>query len=68
MERKIYLINRKRTRNGHDEGKNIVNNFTNYLKSNIPGYIGSIEEDVGNVMISYSSVNGIPMSISGYAI
>ena len=38
--------------------------FKNYIKHNVQGYIGAINAEVGSVMVSYSAINGIPMSIN----
>ena len=38
--------------------------FKNYIKHNVQGYIGGVQGEVGSVMVSYSAVNGIPMSIN----
>lgn len=52
------------TYNGYDEGDARVYNFTTFIDRNIQGYIGAIEADTGNVMASYSAINGVPMSIN----
>ena len=41
-----------------------VMNFKNYLKHNIGGYEGSVNSNIGNVMVSYSAINWIPSSIN----
>jgi hypothetical protein len=67
MERNFIKLN-FRTFNGHDEGKNLVYNITKFLENNLQGYVGAVDSDAGNIMISYSSTNGIPMSINGFAL
>lgn len=54
--------------NGHDEGKTLVYNISNFHDNNIQGYKAASFSDAGNIMISYSSINGIPMSINGFAL
>lgn len=49
---------------GADQGDAMAYSFKNYIKHNVQGYIGAVQGEVGSVMVSYSAVNGIPMSIN----
>jgi beta-glucosidase len=48
---------------GADEGSARVHNYTTFFARNAAGYRGAIKAEVGNVMCSYSAVNGIQNSI-----
>ena len=37
-----------------------------FIEHNIKGYEGAVEAKTGNVMISYDSINDVPMSIHPY--
>lgn len=52
------------TRYGANQGAAVVNNFKNFIEHNIKGYRGAINSEVGNVMISYSSINFVPNSFN----
>lgn len=52
------------TRNGHDEGNVTVNNFEVFWNNNIKGYNGALEENTGTIMVSYSAINNVAMSLS----
>lgn len=41
-----------------------MNNFKNFVEHNIKGYRGAINSSIGNVMISYSSINFVPNSFN----
>lgn len=38
--------------------------MSNYINVNIQGYLGALESNTGNIMVSYSSVNEIRMSLN----
>lgn len=38
--------------------------MSNYINVNIQGYLGALESYTGNIMVSYSSVNEIRMSLN----
>lgn len=59
-----HFIGDGNTDAGIDEGNDTVLNDEQFLKDNYPGYIGAFEASTGNVMVSYSSINGLPMSIN----
>lgn len=52
------------TLNGNDEGNTRVNNMTKFLEVNLAGYYGALAANCGNIMVSYSAINEIPMSIN----
>lgn len=52
------------TLNGIDEGNDSVSDLDRFYRVNSAGYIGAINASVGSSMISYSAVNGLPMSIN----
>ena len=52
------------TLNGYDEGNCNVKNFPLFWNINFRGYIGALEENTGTIMVSYSAINGLPMSIN----
>lgn len=43
-----------------------VQNFKNYINRNSRGYIGGVKENVGAVMVSYSSINWIPSAVNSH--
>jgi beta-glucosidase len=49
---------------GIDEGNTTVHDYKQFLHDNYQGYGGSIESGIGNIMVSYSAINRIPMSIN----
>lgn len=49
---------------GRDEGNVVVTDFDQFYQENYPGYRGAFSESTGNVMISYSSINDVPMSVN----
>ena len=49
---------------GADEGNAIVSSFSSFVKHNTQGYNGSINAGIASVMVSYSSINWVPNSIS----
>jgi beta-glucosidase len=49
---------------GADEGNSIVSSYKSFIKHNTQGYVGAIEAEIGSVMVSYSSINWLPNSIS----
>lgn len=54
------------TQYGANEGSATVINFDKFVDHNIQGYKGSIEEEVGSVMVSYSAINFVPNSYNSY--
>lgn len=48
---------------GVDEGNVTVHDQDVFIRTNLPGFLGAFSESTGNVMISYSSINGLPMSL-----
>lgn len=52
------------TRYGANEGTTTVINYKNFVEHNIKGYRGAINSSIGNVMISYSSINFVPNSFN----
>ena len=52
------------TYNGIDQGNDHVQDMQRFLQVNDAGYIGAIKANVGSVMVSYSAINGTPMSIN----
>ena len=52
------------TFNGNDEGNNKIYNMKGFLDVNLAGYRGAVKGKCGNIMVSYSAVNDIPMSIN----
>jgi beta-glucosidase len=50
------------TFNGNDQGNDKVYNMKSFLKVNLAGYLGALEANTGNIMVSYSSINDITMS------
>lgn len=52
------------TLNGIDEGDVYVTDFARFLHVNSAGYHGALDSSAGSIMISYSAVNGLPMSIN----
>ncbi len=53
------------TKNGQDEGEVYTDNLEQFWISSGVGYEGAVEADVGSLMVSYSSLNGIPMHFGG---
>jgi beta-glucosidase-like glycosyl hydrolase len=51
---------------GCNMGNTNVLNFKNYVSRNSRGYVGGVKENVGAVMISYSSINWVPSSINSH--
>jgi beta-glucosidase len=49
---------------GYDEGNCRVDNFDVFYNNNVQGYIGALESNTGTIMVSYSAINNLPMSIS----
>lgn len=41
-----------------------MHDFKQFFEDNYQGYGGSIESGIGNIMVSYSSINKIPMAIN----
>lgn len=52
------------TLNGIDEGDDSVSDIDRFYRVNVMGYTGAINASVGSAMISYSAVNGVPMSVN----
>lgn len=52
------------TFNGNDEGNAKVYNMKKFLEVNMAGYLGALEANTGNIMVSYSAINDIAMSIN----
>lgn len=52
------------TFNGNDEGNAKVYNMKKFLDVNMAGYLGALEANTGNIMVSYSAINDIAMSIN----
>jgi hypothetical protein len=38
--------------------------MTKFLEVNLAGYYGALAANCGNIMVSYSAINDIPMSIN----
>ena len=53
------------TVNGLDEGNTEVTNFDELWNVDGAGYRGAIDANVGSLMPSYSSLNGVPMHFGG---
>jgi beta-glucosidase len=53
------------TVDGLDEGNTIYDDFEVFWKKNGLGYEGAIKEHAGSMMISYNSLNGLPMHFGG---
>ena len=51
---------------GANMGSARVLDYKNYIRYNVKGYIGASEADVGSVMISYSSINFVPMAYQSH--
>lgn len=51
---------------GANQGTSRVYSFKKYVDHNSQGYAGAIDKDIGSVMISYSAINGVPMSFNSY--
>jgi beta-glucosidase len=51
---------------GANQGDARVYSFKNFITHNIQGYKGAIDSEVGTVMVSYSAINDIPMSLNSY--
>ena len=49
---------------GIDEGNDTVHNWNSFLEVNYQGYAGGKDACMGNVMVSYSAINDICMSIN----
>lgn len=47
-----------------DEGNAKVYDMITFLETNLAGYRGALEADTGNIMVSYSAINDIAMTIS----
>ena len=60
-----HFIGDGATFHGIDEGNDTVSNFANFLEVNYRGYAGGKSACMGNVMVSYSAINNIAMSING---
>lgn len=54
------------TDNGIDEGNVTTTNNEQLRNENYPGYIGAFSAGTGSVMISYSSINHIPLSVNKF--
>ena len=52
------------TVNVYDEGMDLVYNFSSFYSDNGVGFEGATDAQTGTFMVSYSSVNNIPMSIN----
>lgn len=50
--------------NGNDEGNTRASNITKFLEVNLAGYRGALKANTGNIMVSYSAINDIAMSIN----
>lgn len=59
-----HFIGDGNTDDGVDEGNVTVNDEAQFIKENYAGYEGAFSAGTGNVMISYSSINGTPMSVN----
>ncbi len=53
------------TSNGVDQGNTIANEAT-LRKIHLPGYINAVNANVGTIMASYSSINGLKMHANKY--
>ncbi|WP_299008362.1 glycoside hydrolase family 3 N-terminal domain-containing protein [uncultured Shewanella sp.] len=58
-----HFIGDGATQDGIDQGNNLVLDEERFIDVNAQGYIGAINADVGSLMVSYSAVNSIPMTI-----
>jgi beta-glucosidase len=52
------------TLDGIDEGNDDSHDLPRLIAANAQGYYGAIASGVGSVMVSYSAINGVPMSIN----
>lgn len=52
------------TLDGVDEGNVKVSDFQRFFTVNSAGFQGALNSDVGSIMISYSAINNLPMSIN----
>lgn len=52
------------TFNGNDQGNDKVYRMKTFLDVNLAGYLGALEANTGTIMVSYSAVNDIAMSIN----
>ena len=53
------------TQNGHDQGNTVVDE-SGLRRLFLPGYISAISADVGSIMVSFSSWNGVKMHGNSY--
>ncbi|AIT10119.1 hypothetical protein LO80_09145 [Candidatus Francisella endociliophora] len=60
-----HFIGDGRTVNGLDEGNTEIDNIDELWAVDGAGYRGAIDANVGSLMPSYSSLNGIPMHYGG---
>lgn len=51
---------------GADEGNSQVLNFTSFIDQNIQGFKGGISKGLGSIMVSYSSINFMPLAAGTY--
>ncbi len=61
-----HFIGDGNTDNGIDEGNVTVSDENQFIRENYSGYEGALSAATGNIMISYSSINKIPMSLNKY--
>lgn len=59
-----HFIGDGNTDNGVDEGNVTVKDEKQFIQENYAGYEGAFSAGAGNVMVSYSSINGTPMSVN----
>lgn len=53
------------TKNGQDEGEAYAENLAQFWMDSGAGYEGAVNAHAGSLMVSYSSLNGIPMHFGG---
>lgn len=58
-----HFIGDGATQFGIDEGNTLVLDEDRFIDVNAQGYAGAIDANVGSLMVSYSAINSIPMSI-----
>lgn len=58
-----HFIGDGATQDGIDQGNDLVLDEARFIEVNAQGYVGAINANVGSLMVSYSAVNSIPMSI-----
>jgi len=52
------------TNYGIDEGNVILTDKEKFLQINSPGYVSTAQQGVGSIMVSYNSINDVPMTLN----